>query len=669
MESSEYLGRSDLSALLGLLSEDSTIREKRRWRIAEVLDLLIEAGQFRRALAMSREASQRVEPNEAKRLFYAYTCFCELIVEGSVNESLSGLNRYYELINGCDHSSADKTRVGLLLARALFYGAVTNALTEQSVLSARGVLLDGISRTKNQRERALLLIELCKSYLLCAPIDTMAAKGVLGTLDSGDGLCGLHDDILLEVARLEYLIESKSIAPERSVQLAFRARLGDAGVIDKRLFDLVSERLQPDGKRNEDTLRRCGSELEREGFLSGAFEAVFSLARDLCLSRKNVPALLLAQDALRIARESGYLYGEVSVLLLIHEIYRIERDEQQMDSVRVALARDYNSQHTLAGQGAQIARLLLEFKKPKEVLAYLRMVATKRGSNGVGVNVDGALLSIEAIALGLDNSWDKAARLWREVSNMEERNGAILLSYGSALQAYECMYREQVERESAELTDSNDLERSLNKLSGLVEAFMPLEDAKIILGETELLRAQFLGRGEKRIEALKCLSTARNLFETVGHYQGLAIVEVLTGWHLFHIGKDSDVGILESAVLSFNRAEEFFSTVGDIQMRWRLLYYIASTAEKLAILTKAGVGRVRWHKLALRSIIRSERCYRECMRSEGGARRKIPVGFARKLGLSDVRALRRVLSGIRGRSVKKATKRFDSVGAGSNLLH
>jgi tetratricopeptide (TPR) repeat protein len=668
MKASECLGRADLSGLLGLLSEDSTIREKRRWRIAEVLDLLIEAGQFRRALTLSIEASQRVEPNEAKRLFHAYQSFCELIVKGTVHESFSELYRYYELINRCDHSSADKTRMGLLLSRALLYGTVTNVLNEESVFRGRKILLDGISRTNNQRERALLSIELCKSYLLCAPIDTMAARGVLATLDGSGGVCELPDDVFFEMARLEYFVESKSIALEESVILAFRARFADAGVIDKRLFDLAVERLESGGKRDGNTLRRCGSELKVEGFLSGAFEAFFSLARDLYLSRKNVPALLAAKDALSIARESGYLYGEVSVQLLIHEIHRIGRDEKQMVSVRDALLH-YNSQHTVVAQGAEIARLLLEFGEPKVALTYLRSSARVKAPEELGVNGDSALLSIEATALGMDNAWTDAARLWGRVSDIEQRRGLYLSSYGSKLQAYECMYREQVERESAERLNIYDLECSLNQLCALVQTFMPLEEAKILLGEAELLRAQFLGHGEKRIEALKCLSTARNLFESTGHYQGLAIVEVLTGWHLYHLGKDGDVGILESGVLSLKRAEEFFSTIGDVHMRWRLLYYIASAARQLTTLTNVGVGRVRWQKLALRSVIRSQQCYRMCARFRGGPRRILPVGFAQDLAGSNVRALRRELSGFSGGSLRKATKRFDSVGAGSNLLH
>lgn len=668
MRSSECLGRADLLGLLDLLSDDSTTREKRRWRIAEVLDLLIEAGQFRRALTLSIEASQRVEPKEAKRLFYAYQFFCELIVEGTVNESLSELYRYYELINRCDHSSADKTRTGLLLARALLYGAVTNVLNEASVFRAREILLDGISRTNQPRERALLSIELCKSYLLCAPTDTMAAKGVLATLDGADGSCELSDDIFFEIARLEYLAESKSMAPEESITLAFRARFADAGVIDKRLFDMVVQRLELDGKRDGNTLRRCGSELRTAGFLSGAFESFFSLARDLCFSRKNVPALLAAQNALSIARESGYLYGEVSVQLLIHEIHRIGRDEKQMVSVRDALF-DYNSQHTLVAQGAQIARLLLEFCEPKVALVYLRSSTTAKGPEVLDVNVDSALLSIEATALGMDNAWVDAARLWSRVSEVELGRGAFLSSHASKLQAYECMYREQVERESVEKPNNYALECSLNQLCALIETFMPLEEAKILLGESELLRAQFLGHGEKRIEALKCLSTARNLFESTGQYQRVAIVEALTGWHLYHLGKDGDVGILESGVLSLRRAEEFFSTVGDVHMRWRLLYYIASAAKKLTALTNVGVGRIRWQKLALRSVIRSQQCYRMCARARGGPRRILPVGFGENLSGSDVRALRRVLSGFSGGPLKKAAKRFDSVGAGSNLLH
>ena len=668
MHKHQSLNRDDIQEVLEVLAADG-VGDQRRWRIAEVLDLLLEAGHFRLALNISEDVSKRVEPSEARRLFRGYLSFCELLVNGTLEKSLATLQRYYEIIQTCGHSSADKTRMSLLLARAHLYGVANGALSGLSLLKARGLLSRQLSTAVDPHERALLCIELTKSYMLADSPEWMAAKGVTSDLDGSGDLAELAVDVQFDTGRLEYLLGIGAGKNNDNDELRFRACCADMSDVNRCLAELTIQRARSIVDVDIDLVNKIGETLERIGFLSGAFEAYYFSARVNCASGRNVAALRLGKMALEVANRAGYRHGEVLTCILLQEIYHFGQDEEQKVKMMFKLVREYGDQMTLVAKGSEIADLFFRCEKFGETIAHLQKV---QEAGGLNLASDKAVVlhQIGAKAHSANGDWMQARACWRQFGECHQANGNLVLSCKGELKALQCDYYILTAAEERSLESLDKLKRKIESLKSALVGLLPSPRAKEVIGEVLMFHAEVLGDEGHAVEALKELSDAQNMFEELKLLLQVALAESMSGVLLFEIGKKGDLSIIESSVLAFRRADEFFKVIEDDGSRWRVLYYLASSAAMLAKLERVVSKRARWHKLALGWVLEAEKCYRKVGRSMRAENSVVTgVGFAPHLTIGALRKLRRSISGTSARLSRRTTSSGSRITDGSHLLH
>jgi tetratricopeptide (TPR) repeat protein len=668
MHKHQSLNRDDIQEVLAVLAVDGA-GDQRRWRIAEVLDLLLETGNFRLALNISEDVSKRVEPIEARRLFRGYVSFCELLVNGTLEKSLATLQRYHEIIQTCGHSSADKTRMSLLLARAHLYGVANGALCGLSLLKARELLSVQLSTAVDPHERALLCIELTKSYMLADRPEWMAAKGVMSDLDGSGDLAELSVDVQFDTRRLEYLLNLGAGKNNDNDELRFRACCADMSDVNRCLAELTIQAARSIVDVDIDLVNKIGETLERMGFLSGAFEAYYFSARVNCATGRNVAALRCGKLALEVANRGGYRHGAVLTYHLLHEIYHFGQDEERKVEVLVKLVDDYCDQMTLLAKGAEIAELFMRCEKFSETIAHIQKV---QGSGVLHLGSDQAVIlhQLEAKSHSAKGNWMQARACWRQFGEYHQTNGNLVLSCKAELRAVQCDYYILMAGDERPSESLGKLKTKLNSLQSALVDLLPSPKAKDVMGEVSMFNAEILGDEGQSVEALKELSVAQNIFEEMSLLSQVALAESMSGVLLFEMGKRGELSILESSILAFRRADEFFRTIEDYSSRWKVLYYLASAAAMLAKLERVVSKRTRWHKLALGWVLEAEKCYRKVgrgIRTEHSA--VTGVRFAPHLTIGTVRKLRRSISGTSARLSRRTTSSGPRTTDGSHLLH
>lgn len=614
---SSLLSRTDVPNLLEVFSS----REKRgrdTWRIAEVLDVLLDAGQFKLALELADDIVCRLESSETKRLFVAYKKFCELIVFGVVGETIGELDRIHSIIKHGGHSTADKTRASLLMGRALLFCIKVGALPKEEILKARSVLLERLAETSDAHEKALLRLELTKSYLASKEPELRAARGVMMEFEISAGAMGLSHDVQFDVTCLEYLITSLLDGSNPAHELSFRHQFFDASSVTRALQELSIQNAKSEQEIELDMLQGSAELLEHQGFLGAAFEGYYLLAKSFMAKGMNVPALRMAKHALKNAESSGLLYGEVAAKLLLFEIYQLGGMARERDVIAAAIRDEYHSELIVMSQGSAIASVLLESASAERLYHYARKVDDMLC---MGAVKSSRMLGLPVIAQTYFHArkWDEARKIWKELAKGERDKGLLLDADVTGVFVIRCWLQILTES-SSQAPDALDvIEVELLDLDRRFKHFSPTPKATLGRARVHILLAQVQGLRKAPLVALKHLSVARNLCEQLGSVAELAAVECATGAFLLQVGAGGDSVILESAVLSLRRAEEFYRVAGQVRGRLKALYFLASSAK---VLSKSEHGRMRsmrWKKLAMSWIVECDQLYRKS-RNKGFSR-------------------------------------------------
>lgn len=661
------LSRSDLANLVDVLLSPEK-RGRDTWRIAEVLDLLLDAGQFKLALDLANDIIRRLDSVETERLFVAYKKYCELMVFGVVGDNLDELRRFHSIINDGGHSTADKTRASLLLARALLFGVKTGVLSDQSVLRARKVLIDRLSETSESKDISLLYIELTKSYIHAREPELCAARGVMLQLETSAAMFGLFDDVQFDVACLEYTLNASLNGADFSLELSFRNQFCEASPIARALQELVIQKTRAEKDVELEALQRCADTLEAHGFLVGAFEAFFLLAKILLATRRNVPALRMATCALRNAEKAGFLYGEVGAKLLLSEIYLLGGGEREREKIAISLRERYLSELIVISYGSSLAILQASVASKENLVRYADTI-NAMASSCIPTFSRMSLLSLVARTYFQAQKWREAQQAWDELALWERKEGLLLESYSSQLLGARCSIACALGTSPPVSNELDAVELRLVQLIADLNRFFPIPKAKLGLARAHILRAQLQGARGTALEALKHLSTARELCEQLGSVTELAAVECSTGSLLLQVGDRSDPSILESAVLSLRRADEFYRVTGHAKARMKTLYFLASSANRLANLQPSRLKSLRWRRLAMSWIGECDAMHRKVSRRSSPELEPDCFDATPEVSVTLVRSLKRSLFAGRRRSLgRKGAERQTNRFAGE-VLH
>lgn len=664
---SAALSRTDVPTLVNVLLN----REKRgrdTWRIAEVLDLLLDAGQFKLALDLASDITRRIDSAEKQRLFMAYKSFCELMVFGVVGDTLDELQRMYSIIQHGGHSTADKTRASLLLARALVFCVKADVSSEEVVLRARSILLERLSETADAREKCLLYIELAKSYLYSRKPELCAARGVMSELETSAAIFGLSADMQFDAACLEHILNAPVNGVDFALELSFRTQFSDAPPIRRALQELSIQRARPESDVDLEVLQRNAETLESLGFLGGAFEASFLLARILIAKGLNVPALRTAKRALKSAERAGFLYGEVAAKLLLFEIYQLGGVEREREAIAKSLRERYFSELIVLGHGRSIGIIQGSAASSESLVRYARKV-DEMSSQGISTSSRMSVLSLAARTYFHAKRWREAQQAWKKLARCERENGLLLESFASELMGARCRLVNALASPIPEPNELEEVEANLVQLSDSFHRFSPTPKAKLGRARSHILLGQLHGARGEALIALKHLSIARDLCEQLGAVTELAAVECATGSFLLQVGGRGDLSILESSVLSLKRADEFYRVIGDGKARLRALYFLASAAKLLSNIQPSRLRSMRWKKLAMSWIVECSAVYRKSNRGSLTQLDCDSFDAAPEITISAIRSLKSSLSSGRRKSLGRDSGNRESDRFAGQFVH
>jgi hypothetical protein len=159
---------------------------------------------------------------------------------------------------------------------------------------------------------------------------------------------------------------------------------------------------------------------------------------------------------------------------------------------------------------------------------------------------------------------------------------------------------------------------------------------------------------KRHVEALRHLSAARALFESLGMQVDVAMTDAFTGLSLIEVGKAATPDILEEAVMTLQRAQQFFSSPPLPAVRWKLSYYLAMAAIHISNAAGEPGSKMKWRDLAA-GWVRSAEQDLALLAGEGDSSVHgfgVGADFSPGLKPTALEALQRAL-GFKGRGVAK----------------
>jgi len=566
-----------------------------------VLELLIDAGQFRVARGLAARITDMVSGDGRERLFRGYASLCTMMEGGAQRETLNDLERLYVEIHNSGHSLADRVRSALLLARAICVCVSMGTLPEGKIIRARTVLSVELERSVAAGKFDLQMqvaLELAKSYLHAPSSDARAAYSLLTLLRQDGAVENLPAEMVFDLERLTYQA-ARSIGGEvaaRHSEEHLRAQSFLVGGVARGLTELTLARRNPDFP--ESALEGVVDLFEQNEFLAGAFEALFTLGSNALDRGHNSSAERYLSRALRVAERGGFLHG---VLLSRVGLFQASMIAANMDEAKGrcdAIVGSLSSELALGAMGLNAAAAQQLTGDINGGLATAERCEKFFKESGFVTSQSQAAYTIGSCRARMGD-WAGAYAAWsRSVRLDDEQSAFIQASERRALLVQGLVMSDTMTRGAIRATTISKCEAILARAYDGLTPFGDSADAKRVRGKLSVVHAQMCVMAKDNVRALRYAAVARESFGALGFDYDVALVDALSGLAMIEVGKGGAHEMFEEAVMTLQRALQFFSGSETRRVRWKILYYLAVAALLAGQHRSRPLEKMKWRDLA-----------------------------------------------------------------------
>jgi tetratricopeptide (TPR) repeat protein len=346
-------------------------------------------------------------------------------------------------------------------------------------------------------------------------------------------------------------------------------------------------------------LEQAADLLESHQFLSGAFEASFLLATTALDRGHNVIGERYCRRALDLSERGGFVHGSLVALVGLFQSASIAESADELQRRCEAIVERLGSELALGSSGLNAAAAQQIVGDVDGAAATARRCEQLFGRHG--------LFGYQAQALGIVGTceahkgrWDKAGVAWSKALQLDEQRHAFIQACerrGLVVQAWVMhdmtslghLSEKTIERAESMLVKAEQGAERLGDVPEAVQARARLQS----------VHAQLCVMSQQHVKALRHLSGARSLFQSLGAEYDVALVDAFTGLSMIEVGKTAAPNLLEEAVLTLQRSFQFFSSPAYPPVRWKVLYYLALAGVYVSNNQSDPLERAKWRDLAL----------------------------------------------------------------------
>lgn len=544
------------------------------WNVVESLELLLDAGAFKDALALATAVVEMLGDDRRNRLFKAYADLARIVEGRPFRECLDTIEALVIEIEHGGFSQNDRCWGAILLARALSIGVYTRALPESELFRARRVL--SVEFAKGRELISVLThvkvgLELARSYITCHVPEIPAALELLRRLQVVASSGEVPKEVAFDVHRLLHQISGDEVCSAESL----RSLAAPLGGVARGLAELTigrrEARLSETGIRS---MEKALSLFEESSYRSGAFEALMCLGGAAAECEHHAKAYRLFSRADRVAAEGGFLYGRgVALLGLFHSAMAsgdLENGEIAAEKLRLLSSSDlFLSSFGLNSVAAH--QVMGSFEVAQKLAVRCEKMFVTQGAH--------ALAAQAAFMLGACHAeggrWRLARAAWKRALVCDELRRA----YVSACDRRAALAQAMAMVDFSERGVLSDLTlREVERLREQSErALLPFgssTEATQSLGRTLHVHAQLEILAKQPLNALRHLNRARDCFGALGAEREVALTDGLTGLALLEASKKSGSQLIDEAMSALQRSLDFFVQAGHPRITWKIRYYL-----------------------------------------------------------------------------------------------
>lgn len=594
------LSRDNLPEILRTFAEPQSEKTP-AWNVVQVLELLIDAGNFALARQLAERVVVMVEKDGRERLFLAYIALCSLMMDGHQKHSLTVLEKLYIEINNGGHSVADKIRIGLLLARALSVCVGMGTLAESHMLRVRSVLNVELDRAREAQDadlHAQVALELSKSYLHAPTPDARTAFALLQLCAQEAPASEISSELSFDIRRVMHQA-AKRIGGEFAKQFdenELRSASHSLSAIAQGLAELSIARTHLSD--NSAGLERAATLLEENDYRAGAFEALFVLASQALDRGYNTVADRYLKRALDVAEKGGFLHGRLLALVGLFQSALISNG---LDEARVRcedIITLFSSEVAKGSMGLNVAAAQQIIGDHAGALATAQEVETffhKQGLHGF----QSQAAHIIGTCQGRLGRWNEAYKSWERALELDDNRCAFLPACEKrGLLVQSIVMRDMTAFGFVKDGSAAKAEKILEQAYESLRIYGDSIEARRIVSRLKLVQGQLFVMKKEHVVALKHLSISRESFASLGLEHDVALVDALMGFCMIELGKTGIPEMLEEATLTLQRPLQHFGGPEFAQIRWKLLYYLAAAAYMVSQQKGPGMERLQWRDLA-----------------------------------------------------------------------
>jgi len=552
------------------------------WNAVESLELLIDAGAFREAETLAGNVIQMLGGDRRNRLFRAYQEFARLVQGGSMSESLNRIEASFAEIESGGFSAADQSWSAIILSRAIQVGVYSRAIGEGEVFRAREILSRRFAiecGEDAQSMRVKVGLELAKTYIHAPAPEIPAARGLLRSLVAECGAVGVKPEVSFDVQRALFNVSIEETKDGKADIALLRSAARPLGGVARGLAELAIGRYGGGSKAERaESLEKALALFEESAYRSGEFEAAIALARGAAEQDHHAKAYRLFARADSIAADGGFIFGRgVALLGLFHSA--LASNELGLANAGAETLRELSKLDLFVSAfGLNTIAVYQLTGKMQDAIALAGRCEKMFASRGLASLAGQAAFMFGASHAECGN-WKVAQSAWKRALVCDELTRNIFgacdrrAALAQALAMANFTQRGRLE-DSTRKTIGRLLEKSDKALEPYGESTRALEAR----GRTLQVHAQLAILGQTPLDALRQLSKARECFTELGCEREVAITDGLTGLALLEASKHNGSKLQEEAMMSLQRALEFFTRSSEHRITWKVRYYLAVAA-------------------------------------------------------------------------------------------
>jgi tetratricopeptide (TPR) repeat protein len=545
------------------------------WNVVESLELLLDAGAFKDALALATSVVAMLGEDKRNRLFQAYVELCNLVQGAPFSAALEKIEGLAIEIEHGGFSPNDRCWSVIVVARAIEVGVYSRALPESELFRAR-TLLSGVfsncASTTTPEMRIKVGVELARSYVHCPTPEFLAAREIVGRLLSMCESLNVTPELVFDVSRLMHQLGGEEAYPSERLRELARPLGGVARGLTELAIARSESQMTPSAVS---FLEKALTLFEESSYRSGEFEALIALGTASADCDHHAKAYRLFCRADQVASAGGFLYGRgVALLGLFHSALgsgEVENAAIGAEKLRLLCGSDIFisafglnvvAAHQLLGKSDTASKIAMKCEK-------------LFASHGLHSSTAQAAFMLGA-SYADAGKWKQARAAWKRALTCDELRRAYISA---------CDRRAALAQATAmvDFIDSGELrEATLVEIEGLLarseEALHPFgqsTQALQALGKTLHIHAQLAILAMRPMNALKYLNRARECFGTIELAREVALTDGLIGLALLEASKQNGAQLLDEAMGALQRSLDFFVQSEQVRITWKIRYYLA----------------------------------------------------------------------------------------------